>query len=163
MGGDASKTWLAVRPVCRAMTCEVPKAAPCSLGVCSLQPETQLEKEGGHGEGPAGGQGAVLRKAVITWRGVTRSALPKHKSRHPSPVGLLNSARQHNKSQTPPPMGRERKIIAWGTATFVGGNMLSGSEVGLGARHAPTSREPEAPQQPHPCRWPWKSPSEPPT
>ena len=95
-------------------------------------------------------QGAVLRKAVITQRGVTHSALPKHKSRHPSPVELLNSARQHNKSQTPPPTGRERKIIAWGTATFVPGNTLSGSEVGLWARHAPASRELEAPQWPHP-------------
>ena len=65
-------------------------------------------------------------------------------------MGLLNSARQHNKSQTPPPTGRERKIIAWGTATFVPGNTLSGSEVGLWARHAPASRELEAPQWPHP-------------
>lgn len=122
----------------------------------------KLKKEGGHREGHVG-QGAALRKAVIAQQEVTRSALPRHKSRHPSPAGLLNSARQHNKSQTPPPMGRERKIIAWGTATFVPGTMLSGSEVGLGAHHAPASWEPEALQQPHPCRWPWQSPSEPPT
>ena len=41
------------------------------------------------------GQGATLRKAVITQQAIARSCLSKHKSRHPPPVGLLNSAKQH--------------------------------------------------------------------
>ena len=40
-------------------------------------------------------QGATLRKAVITQQAIARSCLSKHKSRHPPPVGLLNSAKQH--------------------------------------------------------------------
>lgn len=40
-------------------------------------------------------EGTAVRKAVIMQWAVTCSALPKHKSRHPPPVGLLSSAKQH--------------------------------------------------------------------
>ena len=103
-----------------------------------------------HGSGSLHrGLGATLSKAVITQWAITSSGLPKHKSRHPPPVGLLNSAKQHTNHEhkhsecfqeqspllqqdlhwagwpRPPPAGLERlppfRVGAWEDVNSAGG------------------------------------------
>ena len=159
--GDTSEPQLVVRPVSLAMICAVHKRGPCSLVVCNLHPEPREGKwscrgAGGSCEQGPGAERCALRKAV------NYTFVPPQTQKQTSiSCRAAEFCQAANKSQTPPPTGREGKIITSGMAAFVPGNTLSGTEVGLRAHHTPASWGLEAPQRPCPCRQSWQSPPEP--
>lgn len=68
------------------------------------------------------------------------------------------SCRAANKSQTPPPAGRRGEIFMWVQQPSCRETRLSGSQVGLGARHTSASQGTEARLSPCPARGPGRPP-----
>lgn len=91
---------------------------------------------------------------------ITRLSRPRAQQQAPVSCRAAESCQAANKSQTPPPAGRRGEIFMWVQQPSCRETWLSGSQVGLGARHTSASQGTEARPSPCPRAWSRQAPSE---